>query len=101
MLTKSELEALGRQLADLDDWSSAEGCLLTGHLNPADAFAVSEQACKILRARADQAEAEVRLALAAGCPENVPMIPWLIEHGFIIHTDGVLCISQAGMRLLQ
>jgi hypothetical protein len=100
MISAQEIEEYAEQFAD-PYFNKPSVDKLIGHLDPFEARAVWERTAEIAKARADQAEAEVRLARAAGCPENVPMIPWLIEQGLIIHTDGVVCITQAGMKLLQ
>jgi hypothetical protein len=76
MISAQKIEEYAKQLADpYFDFDKRSVDKLIGHLDPFEARAVWERTVEIAEARVDQAEAEVRLARAAGCPENVPMIP--------------------------
>jgi hypothetical protein len=90
MLSKDHLEFYAEQVAqpEFDVRASAEKLL--GHLHDDDVVAVLERAAAIAREMAANAEAEadrllalVKLALQAGCPNGVPVIPWLEEHCLI------------------
>ena len=39
-----------------------------------------------------------RRASAHGCPDDVPVIPWLIEHGLVREVDGRLELLPLGPR---
>ena len=39
-----------------------------------------------------------RLANAHGCPDDVPVIPWLIEHGLAREVDGRIELVPLGPR---
>ena len=46
------------------------------------------------RAEADAQLRVVQLARAAGCPKDAPVIPWLLEKGLIVKTDGRYVITK-------
>ncbi len=101
MVTKDDIETLAVQLADLDFEGMPETIIdekidaaLIG-LDDADERAVLERAAEISRERGqklfemvDKMNSLRRLAAAAGCPEDVPLIPWLQERGLIEQVDG-------------
>ena len=85
-LTPQEIEALAEKLA-VPGTSTNQ---IIGHLYYVDALAVLTRTSEIARKAADAAEHAadyeekmLRLAREAGCPEDVAMIPWLIERGLI------------------
>jgi hypothetical protein len=101
MTTLEELESFAVQIADFSVSESAVGPLI-GHLSDMDQADVLYRAAEISRenaaahqAEADAAVALMRLALAAGCPDGVPAIPWLMERGLVVEVDGVCRFKPA------
>jgi hypothetical protein len=43
---------------------------------------------------ADELERLGRLANASGCPKGAPVIPWLIEKGILVKTDGRYLLTK-------
>jgi hypothetical protein len=93
MITETELEALASQLADLGDERDAEGHALIAHLEGGDLEAVLTRLEQIEFERncaggyLDSIEGLMRLAHAAGCPDDEQMIPWLQARGLIEQLD--------------
>ena len=93
MSTPAEIESYAVQIAE-PDFETASIEPLIGHLGDADFEAVMNRAAEISRERGRAAFAEAdslenldRLANAAGCPPDVPTIPWLQERGLIEEVD--------------
>jgi hypothetical protein len=103
MITPQEIESFARQIADPDfAISHISRDSLIGHLSDMDQAdvltRVAEIACEnaaAAQADADIAVALMRLALAAGCPDGIPAIPWLMERGLVKEVDGVLRFKPA------
>jgi hypothetical protein len=91
-ITPQEIEAFALRMA-VPGFEATEA--LIGHLYGADVLAVlsrtaeiAREAAEVAEREADSQEALVRLARAAGCPEDVGMISWLEERGLIEPVDG-------------
>ncbi len=95
-LTEAEIELLGSQLAD--NWSKDEpmseltcylhGANLDAVLTRADDISSSSPDAASLTALAEGVEGLLRLARAAGCPDNVAIFPWLRARGLVEEVDG-------------
>jgi hypothetical protein len=91
MTTPQEIENFAQRITDPDfPVSHASRDSLIGHLSDMDQAdvltRVAEIACEnaaAAQAEADIAVALMRLALAAGCPDGIPAIPWLLERGLV------------------
>src|SRR6266704_3017457 len=94
MISEQEIESLGSQLADFGDGdgSSADSFALIAHLDDADFDAVLTRADDIrfdrnLADYLDSAESLMRLAHATGCPDDMPIFPWLKDRGLAEEVD--------------
>jgi hypothetical protein len=94
MITEAEIEALGKQLADLGMASDTHAVSLDliDHLEGDDLDAVLDRAALISivdgnRTDEDTTERLTRLARATGCPLDEPIIPWLQERGLVEQLD--------------
>jgi len=91
MITQTEIETLAAQIVKAD----RERQELIYNLTDEDVRLVNvraaEIACEIAAeacSEADQSVAFLRLARAAGCPDNIAVIPWLHERGLVERIDG-------------
>ena len=82
MLTAQEVESYAKKIDEQDLEKEAQDLLLD-HLDPVDKRAVLIRYSEILKADADRSFALVALARQHGCPDGVPMLPWLVERGLI------------------
>jgi hypothetical protein len=102
MISQHEIESYAVKLAE----PGFEGTLaLIGHLHGADLLAVLQRTSEIAREAAETAERDanrqealVRLARAAGCPEDVDMVRWLYERGLLEEVDGELKFKKPKPR---
>jgi hypothetical protein len=98
MITQTEIETLAAQIVKADRerqeliYNLTDEDVRLVNVRAAEiACEIAAEACSeaaIARAEADQSVAFLRLARAAGCPDNIAVIPWLHERGLVERIDG-------------